>query len=88
MSVVKLLTASWPLQIATLRASTLHEHTYGMTSDPLTQFACVFSALIHDVDHQGVPNRSSLQRRTYCRILRGRSIAEQNSVDLAWALLG
>ena len=27
----------------------LHDHTYGITSDPLTQFACVFSALIHDV---------------------------------------
>ena len=27
----------------------LHSHTYGITSDPLTQFACVFSALIHDV---------------------------------------
>lgn len=30
-------------------ASTLHDHTYGITSDPLTQFACVFSSLIHDV---------------------------------------
>jgi hypothetical protein len=37
-------------------ASTLHDHTYGITSDPLTQFACVFSALIHDADHTGVPN--------------------------------
>ena len=27
----------------------LHEKTYGITSDPLIQFACVFSALIHDV---------------------------------------
>ena len=35
---------------------TLHDHTFGITSDPLTQFACVFSALIHDVDHAGVPN--------------------------------
>ena len=26
----------------------LHDHTYGITSDPLTQFACVFSALVHD----------------------------------------
>ena len=30
-------------------AATLHDHTYGITSDPLTQFACAFSALIHDV---------------------------------------
>jgi hypothetical protein len=27
-----------------------------ITSDALTQFAVVFSALIHDVDHAGVPN--------------------------------
>ena len=26
----------------------LHDHTFGITSDPLTQFACVLSALIHD----------------------------------------
>lgn len=25
-----------------------HDFTFGITSDPLTQFACVFSALIHD----------------------------------------
>jgi len=25
----------------------LHDHTYGITSDPLTHFACIFSALIH-----------------------------------------
>lgn len=31
-------------------------HTYGITSDPLTQFAVVLSALIHDIDHRGVPN--------------------------------
>ena len=30
------------------RESVLHDHTYGITSDPLTQFACLFSALIHD----------------------------------------
>lgn len=33
----------------------LHDHTYGITSDPLTQFACAFSALIHEyVDSQAV----------------------------------
>jgi hypothetical protein len=34
-------------------ARDLHDHTYGITSDPLTQFACVLSGLIHDIDHQG-----------------------------------
>ena len=28
-------------------AQSMHDHTYGITSDPLTQFACAFSALIH-----------------------------------------
>jgi 3'5'-cyclic nucleotide phosphodiesterase len=31
----------------------LHDHTFGITSDPLTQFAVILSALIHDVDHYG-----------------------------------
>ncbi len=43
---------------------TLHDHTYGITSDPLTQFAVVFSALIHDVDHQGVPNTQLVKENT------------------------
>jgi hypothetical protein len=36
--------------------SDLHDYTYGITSDPLTQFAAIFCALIHDVDHRGVSN--------------------------------
>lgn len=35
-------------------ASMLHENTYGIASDPLAHFACIFSALIHDIDHPGV----------------------------------
>jgi Adenylate and Guanylate cyclase catalytic domain/3'5'-cyclic nucleotide phosphodiesterase len=42
----------------------LHDHTYGITSDPLTHFACVFSALIHDVDHPGVPNAQLVKENT------------------------
>ena len=30
------------------RQEMLHDHTYGITSDPLTQFGVVLSALIHD----------------------------------------
>ena len=36
-----------------MKAKDLHDHTYGITSDPLTQFSCIFSALIHDADHPG-----------------------------------
>jgi hypothetical protein len=66
-----------------------HDHTYGITSDPLTQFACAFSALIHDVDHTGVPNAQVvLENPALARRYKGsRSVAEQNSVDLSWQLL-
>jgi 3'5'-cyclic nucleotide phosphodiesterase len=68
--------------------STLHDHTYGITSDPLTQFACVFSALIHDVDHSGVPNAQLISENVVlAEKYHGKSVAEQNSIDLAWNLL-
>lgn len=35
--------------------SQLHDHTYGITSDPLTHFAVVFSALIHDAGKKWNP---------------------------------
>ena len=69
-------------------ASKMHDHTYGITSDPLTQFACVFSALIHDVDHLGVPNAQLVKEGTgLAKKYKNKSVAEQNSVDLAWNLL-
>jgi hypothetical protein len=69
-------------------ASTLHDHTYGITSDPLTQFAVVLSALVHDVDHTGVPNATLVKENSKISALyKGKSVAEQNSVDLSWDLL-
>jgi hypothetical protein len=66
----------------------LHDHTYGITSCAVTQFACVFSALIHDVDHPGIPNSQLIkENHSLAEYYQGRSIAEQNSVDLAWNLL-
>lgn len=58
------------------------------TSDPLTQFAVVFSALIHDADHLGVPNMILMKERPRIAALyQNKSCAEQNSVDLAWNIL-
>lgn len=69
-------------------ASILHDHTYGITSDPLTQFAVVFSALIHDVDHLGVPNTTLIQEKSELGALfKNKSVAEQNSIVLSWELL-
>ena len=69
-------------------AASLHDHTYGITSDPLTQFACAFSALIHDVDHVGVSNAQLVKEEVpIAQRYNGRSVAEQNSLDLSWDLL-
>lgn len=47
MSVNKLLNRIVAPDLDDTTEKNLHDHTYGITSDPLTQFACVFSALIH-----------------------------------------
>jgi class 3 adenylate cyclase len=66
----------------------LHQQTYGITSDPLTHFAITLSALIHDVDHPGVPNAQLVKEKTALAVkYKDKSVAEQNSVDLAWNLL-
>jgi len=78
MSVAKLLS----------RVITSSDYTFGITNDPLTQFACVFSALIHDVDHPGVPNHQLIvENQILAEHYRNKSVAEQNSLDLAWNLL-
>jgi hypothetical protein len=69
-------------------AMDLHDCTFGITSDPLTQFSLVFCALINDVDHGGVSNFQLVQEQTtIAKLYKNKSIAEQNSVDLAWDLL-
>ena len=54
----------------------------------MTQFAVAPSTLIHDVDHSGVPNSQLIdEKSSLAAAYRNKSIAEQNSVDLAWDLL-
>ena len=61
---------------------------YGITSDPLIQFACVYSALIHGVCHPGVPNMQLVEENAeLARVYKGKCITEQNAVDVAWNLL-
>ncbi|KAL3938644.1 MAG: hypothetical protein SGBAC_006480 [Bacillariaceae sp.] len=63
-------------------------HSYGITSDPLTQFAVVFAAIIHDLDHPGVPNAQLVKEGApNAELYKNKSVAEQNSVDIAWKIL-
>ena len=62
--------------------------SYGISDDKLAQFAILFSALLHDIDHRGVPNfclakeDPDLANRYF-----GKAIAEQNSFDIGWKIL-
>jgi 3'5'-cyclic nucleotide phosphodiesterase len=56
--------------------------------DPMIEFALVFAAMIHDVDHQGISNRMLIQESTpIAKKYENKSVAEQNSIDIAWTLL-
>jgi hypothetical protein len=69
-------------------ARALHDTTYGIASDPWTQLAVMLSALVHDVDHPGVPNSQLVKEGVpLASVYNDKSIAEQNSVDIAWELL-
>jgi 3'5'-cyclic nucleotide phosphodiesterase len=59
-----------------------------VTFDPLAKFAIVFAALIHDIDHPGVSNAQLvLEQSDLATAYHGKSVAEQNSVDMSWSLL-
>jgi hypothetical protein len=59
-----------------------------ITSDRLAQFAVVFSALIHDVDHTGVSNGQLVKEKDRVAVLYDdKSPAENHSIHLAWNTL-
>jgi class 3 adenylate cyclase len=66
----------------------LHISTFGISSDPLTHFAIVFAALIHDVDHSGLPNAQLVKEKDEVALkFDNKSVAEQNSVHIGWEML-
>ena len=77
-----------PGRFATSEAENAHlRYTYGI-SDPLTIFALLLSSVIHDVDHKGVGNNVLAQEDPgLAMCYNEKSVAEQNSVDLAWNAL-
>jgi hypothetical protein len=69
-------------------AKEIHDTTFGISSDPLMQFAAVFAALIHDVGHEGVPNMQlSKELSPKADRYQHRSVAEQHSVQAGWQVL-
>ena len=66
----------------------IHEYTFGIASDPLLHFAVAFSALIHDVDHAGVPNVQLMKEDVnLSKKYRNKSVAEKHSIRLSWERL-
>uniref|UniRef100_A0A7S4QHH6 Guanylate cyclase domain-containing protein n=1 Tax=Ditylum brightwellii TaxID=49249 RepID=A0A7S4QHH6_9STRA len=62
--------------------------TYGIGLDPLAQFAIVFAALIHDVDHTGIPNFELIKENADLGSqYKNRTVAEQNSIHIALSIL-
>jgi len=63
-------------------------YTYSINADPLVALAILISALVHDVDHRGVSNTQlNVEEPEMASFYRSTSIAEQNSLDIAWDLL-
>eukprot|EP00980_Cylindrotheca_fusiformis_P023043 scaffold10069_cov69-Cylindrotheca_fusiformis.AAC.12 len=59
-----------------------------IVNDPFVRFAIVLSALVHDVGHTGVPNsRLEKENPNLAEKYNNKSLAEQNSVDVAWDIL-
>ena len=66
----------------------LHVTTDGINTCPLTQFAVILAALVHDIDHTGVPNHQlAKEDPELADLYRHTSLAEQKSLDVAWDIL-
>jgi hypothetical protein len=64
------------------------EYTKDITHDPLTQFAVVYAALIHDVDHSGVSNEQLVKEGArIAGIYENKSVAENHSFNMSWQYL-
>lgn len=63
-------------------------YTFGFRDDPLMQLVLVFSALIHDVEHRGIPNRQlALEDDSMAILYNDQSIAEMRSLFVGFSEL-
>lgn len=75
-------------RVAFAESVTSSRKTYGLKSDPLMMLALLFSALAHDVEHKGVPNRQLVLESDDLAILyNDQSVAEQRSLAVAFSEL-
>lgn len=59
--------------------------TFGIRNDPLAHWALLFAALIHDVEHKGVPNRRLVVENDPLAVLyNDESVAEQRSLFIGF----
>jgi 3'5'-cyclic nucleotide phosphodiesterase len=59
--------------------------TFGLRYDAMAQLALIFGALVHDVEHTGVPNRQLVAENDSLAILyNDQSVAEQRSLFIAF----
>lgn len=62
--------------------------SYGLATDAVTQFACLFAALIRNVGHLGVPNEVLVKQNSFLvNQYNHHCITEQNALDQSWGLL-
>lgn len=63
-------------------------NTFGISEDPLIHFGLVFSALVHDVEHKGLPNAQLVKEQDkLSAVYINKSIAEQHSIAVAFSIL-
>ena len=90
MSVNKLLSriVAPDLEVESDSADTNKRLQEQFAATPLTQFAIVMSALLHDLDHPGVPNgQLAKEEPGLAATYKNQAIAEQNSIHLGWEIL-
>ena len=69
------------------RPSKRKNYVKDISSCALTQFAVVLSAIIHDLDHTGVPNATLVEEGDALAVkYHNTSVAENNSIELAWRI--
>jgi hypothetical protein len=66
----------------------VYQRTYGISQDPLAQFALVFAALVYSCDHPGVPNSQLVKENSDGAMKwKSRFIIQQSALDTVWSSL-